>query len=100
MFFKVRINGVLETRSIYNILGEEIGGKNHVLAPYIADSEGANFRLSMLIDLKARGLEDILFACIDDLKGFPEAIEAIFPRARVQLSFVHQIRSYMCYVPD
>lgn len=100
MFFKVRINGVVETCAIYNILGVDIEGKKDVLGLYTAESEGAKFWLSVLTDLKARGVEDILIACIDGLKGFPEAVEAIFPRTRVRLCIVHRIRSSMRYVPD
>lgn len=100
MFFKVRVNGVVETRAIYNILGVDIEGKKDVLGLYTAENEGAKFWLSVLTDLKTRGVEDILIACIDGLKGFPEAVEAIFPKTRVQLCIVHQIRSSMRYVPE
>jgi transposase-like protein len=100
MFFKVRVNGVVETRAIYNILGVDIEGKKDVLGLYTAENEGAKFLLSVLTDLKTRGVEDILIACIDGLKGFPEAVEAIFPKTRVQLCIVHQIRSSMRYVPE
>jgi transposase-like protein len=100
MFFKVRVNGVVEIRAIYNILGVDIEGKKDVLGLYTAENEGANFWLSVLTDLKKGGVEDILIACIYGLKGFPEAVEAIFPKIRVQLCIVHQIRSSMHYVPE
>jgi putative transposase len=100
MFFKVRVNGAVETRAIYNILGIDIEGKKEVLGLYSSENEGAKFWLNVLTDLKARGVEDILIACIDGLKGFPAAVEAIFPKTRVQLCVVHQIRSSMKYVPD
>ncbi|MET3114529.1 transposase-like protein [Pedobacter sp. CG_S7] len=89
MFFKVKVNGQIETRAIYNILGL-----------YTSENEGAKFWLSVLTDLKQRGVEDILISCIDGLKGFPEAIEAVFPKTRVQLCIVHQIRTSMRCVPD
>jgi len=100
MFFKVRMNGMVETRAIYNIMGVDIEGKKDVLGLYTAESEGAKFWLSVLTDLKKRGVEDILIACIDGLKGFPDAVEAIFPKTRVQLCIVHQIRSSMRYIPE
>jgi len=100
MFFKVRVNAAVETRAIYNILGVDIEGKKDVLGLYSSENEGAKFWLNVLADLKARGVEDLLIACTDGLKGFPEAVEAIFPKTRVQLCVVHQIRSSMKYVPD
>ena len=100
MFFKIRVNGQVETRAIYNILGVDVEGKKDILGLYVSENEGAKFWLSVLTDLKSRGIEDIFIACIDGLKGFPEAIEAVFPQAKVQLCIVHQIRSSMKYVPD
>lgn len=100
MFFKVRMNGAVETRAIYNILGVDIEGKKDVLGLYSSENEGAKFWLGVLTDLKKRGVEDIMIACIDGLKGFPEAVKAVFPKTRVQLCVVHQIRSSMRYVPD
>lgn len=100
MFFKVRVNGSVETRAIYNTLGVDIEGKKDVLGLYSSENEGAKFWLGVLTDLKKRGVEDIMIACIDGLKGFPEAVEAVFPKTRVQLCVVHQIRSSMRYVPD
>lgn len=82
MFFKVRVNGAVETRAAYNILGIDIEGKKEVLGLYTSENEGAKFWLSVLTDLKARGIQDMLIACIDGLKGFPEAVEAVFPKTR------------------
>ena len=65
---------------------------------YVSENEGANFWLSVLTDLNNRGLEDILIACVDGLKGFPEAINSIFPNTEVQLCVIHQIRNSMKYV--
>lgn len=100
MHYKVRHNGTVETRAIYNILGVNIDGHKDLIGLYLSENEGAKFWLSVLTDLKQRGVEDILIACIDGLKGFPEAIEAVFPKTRVQLCVVHQIRSSLKYVPD
>ncbi len=100
MHYKIRHNGSVESRAIYNILGVDIDGRKDLIGLYLSETEGAKFWLSVLTDLKQRGVEDILIACIDGLKGFPEAIEAVFPQTRVQLCIVHQIRSSMKYVPD
>lgn len=98
MFFKAKENGRVVTKTIYNILGINQEGYKDILGFYIAESEGANFWLGVLNDLKARGVEDILIACIDGLKGFPEAIAASFPKTEVQLCIVHQIRHSIKYV--
>jgi len=98
MFFKARENGKVVTKTIYNILGVNQEGEKDILGFYIAESEGANFWLGVLNDLKARGVNDILIACIDGLKGFPEAILASFPKTEVQLCIVHQIRHSLKYI--
>lgn len=100
MHYKIRHNGSVETRAVYNILGVDIDGRKDLIGLYLSESEGAKFWLSVLTDLKQRGVEDILIACIDGLKGFPEAIASVFPKTRVQLCIVHQIRSSMKYVTD
>lgn len=98
MFFKSRDNGKVSTKVIYNILGINQEGHKDILGFYIAESEGAHFWLGVLNDLKARGIEDILIACVDGLTGFPEAIAASFPKTEVQLCVVHQIRHSLKYV--
>ena len=75
-----------------------LDGKKEILGLYLSENEGANFWLSVLTDLQARGIEDILIASVDGLKGFPEAINAIFPQTEVQLCIVHQIRNSIRYV--
>ena len=100
MHYKVRESGGVESRAIYNILGVNREGKKDLIGVYLSESEGSKFWLSVLTDLKQRGVEDILVACIDGLKGFPEAIEAVFPKTQVQLCIVHQIRSSLRYVPE
>lgn len=98
MFFKAREDGKVVTKTVYNILGVNQEGLKDILGFYIGDAEGAHFWLGVLNDLKARGVNDILIACIDGLKGFPEAIAASFPRTEVQLCVVHQIRHSIKYV--
>jgi putative transposase len=98
MFFKAREDGKVITKTVYNILGINQYGLKDILGFYISDAEGAHFWLGVLNDLKARGVEDILIACIDGLKGFPEAIAASFPKTEVQLCIVHQIRHSIKYV--
>jgi len=98
MYYKVKEDGRVITRCVYNILGITTEGKKEVLGMYISESEGANFWLSVLADLQHRGVEDMLIACIDNLKGFAEAIETMFPKTEVQSCIVHQIRNSLKYV--
>lgn len=100
MHYKVRDNGSVQTRAVYNILGVNTDGRKDLLGIYLSENEGAKFWLSVLTDLKQRGVEDILVACVDGLKGFPDAIEAVYPKIQVQLCIVHQIRSSLRYVPE
>lgn len=86
------------TKVIYNIMGISRSGHKEILGFYACESEGAHFWLGVLNDLKARGVEDILIACIDGLKGFPEAINAAFPQTEIQLCVVHQIRNSLRHV--
>jgi len=98
MFFKMREEGKVINKALYNILGISQSGHKEILGFYLADSEGSNFWLGVLNDLKARGVEDILIACVDGLTGFPEAIAASFPKTEVQLCIVHQIRNSIKYI--
>lgn len=86
------------TKVIYNIMGISRSGHKEILGFYACESEGAHFWLGVLNDLKARGVEDILIACIDGLKAFPEAITAAFPQTEIQLCVVHQIRNSLKHV--
>lgn len=86
------------SRAIYNVLALDSTGRKELLGMYIAKSEGANFWLSVLTDLQNRGVCDILIACVDGLKGFPDAIASVFPDTVVQLCVIHQIRNSMKYV--
>ena len=85
-------------RGSYTVLGIDQQGKKDVLGLYLSESEGANFWLSVLTDLNNRGVKDIFIACIDGLKGFPEAINSIFPKTEIQLCIIHQIRNSLKYV--
>lgn len=96
--YKMRENGKVVSKAVYTILGVNLEGRKEVLGLYISEHEGANFWLQVLTDLSNRGIKDILIACVDGLKGFPEAIEAIFPNTEVQLCVVHQIRNSLRYV--
>ena len=96
--YKIKDGGKYISKAVYTILGVRLDGKKEVLGLYLSENEGANFWLSVLTDLQARGVEDILIASVDGLKGFPEAINAIFPKAEVQLCIVHQIRNSIKYV--
>ncbi len=96
--YKIRENGKVTNKAVYTILGVNLEGRKEVLGLYISENEGANFWLQVLTDLSNRGVSDILIACVDGLKGFPEAIESIFPQAEVQLCVVHQIRNSLKYV--
>ena len=98
MYFKSRENGKVVTKVMYNILGINQEGYKEILGFYIAESEGANFWLGVLNDLKQRGIQDVLIACVDGLTGFPEAIKGVFPHTEIQLCIVHQIRNSLKYV--
>lgn len=96
--YKIHDNGKVVSKAVYTILGVNVEGRKEVLGLYISENEGANFWLQVLTDLSNRGVSDVLIACIDGLKGFPEAIETIFPETEVQLCVVHQIRNSLKYV--
>ncbi|MBW2005682.1 MAG: IS256 family transposase [Deltaproteobacteria bacterium] len=98
MFFKAREEGKVIQKAVYNILGINQEGRKEILGFYAAETEGANFWLGVLNDLKNRGVEDVLIACVDGLTGFPEAIQSAFPQTEVQLCVVHQIRQSIRYV--
>lgn len=98
MHYKVKDEGRITSRAIYNVMGINKEGKKDILGMYISESEGANFWLSVLTDLQDRGLEDILIACIDNLKGFAEAVQSTFPKTDVQTCIIHQIRNSLKYV--
>lgn len=98
MHYKVKEDHRFVSRAVYNILGVDRNGHKHLLGMYVSENEGANFWLSVLTDLQNRGVEDILIACIDNLKGFSEAIQSAFPDTEVQTCVVYQIRNSLKYV--
>jgi putative transposase len=96
--FKVRDNGHVKNKAIYLVIGVTMEGLKEVLGLWIAQTEGAKFWLQVVTELKNRGVNDILIACVDGLKGFPEAIESVFPQTEVQLCIVHLVRHSLNYV--
>lgn len=95
MFFKAREDGTVKTKVMYNLMGINESGYKEILGFYFCESEGASFWLAVLNDLKSRGVEDIIIACVDGLKGFTDSINTAFPKTEVQLCVVHQIRNSM-----
>jgi len=98
MHFKCSEGNTVISKAFYTVLGINQEGKKDVLGLYLSESEGANFWLGVLTDLQNRGVKDILIACIDGLKGFPEAINSIFPKTEIQLCIIHQIRNSLKYI--
>jgi len=98
MMVRVREDRSVQNRACYLALGVTCDGEREVLGIWWQDTEGAKFWLAVLNDLRRRGVADVLIACVDGLKGFPEAIEATFPRAWVQTCIVHLIRASLRYV--
>ncbi len=96
---KVREQGSVVNRSVYLALGVNMEGRKELMGLWMADTEGAKFWLGVLSDLTHRGVQDILIACCDGLKGFPDAIEATFPHTTVQTCIVHMVRNSLRYVP-
>lgn len=99
LYFKVREAGKIASKVAYVALGVNQYGQKEVLGIWISTSEGSKFWMHVLNDIKNRGTEDVLIACVDGLKGFPEAIKAIFPAAEVQSCIVHQVRNTIKFVP-
>lgn len=95
---RMRQNGQVQNRAVYLALGIALEGHKEVLGMWTSDHEGAKFWLHALTELRNRGVEDIFIACVDGLKGFPEAIEAVFPKTQVQLCVVHMVRHSLTYV--
>ena len=95
---KSRENGKTENKAVYLALGINMEGRKELLGLWIADTEGAKFWLNVITEIKNRGVDDIFIACIDGLKGFPEAIAAVFPKTEIQLCIVHMIRNSLKYV--
>ena len=96
--FKVRDAGHVRNKAVYLAIGVNMDGLKEVLGLWIAQTEGAKFWLQVVTELKNRGVMDIFIACVDGLKGFPEAIETVYPQAEVQLCIVHLVRHSLGFV--
>ena len=98
--YKVREGSKVVTKAAYTCLGINIEGYKEILGAWIGESEGAKLWLQVFTELKNRGIEDILIACMDGLKGLPEALKSVFPDTEVQLCIIHMIRNSIKYVPS
>jgi putative transposase len=98
LYLKIRDSGHIQNKAIYVVIGVNLEGSKEVLGLWAGQSEGAKFWLQVLTELKNRGVADIFIACVDGLKGFPQAIETVFPKTQVQLCIVHLLRSCLNYV--
>src|SRR5438045_8763133 len=96
--FKVRDGGDVKNKAVYLAIGVTLDGLKEVLGLWIAQTEGAKFWLQVVTELKNRGVTDIFIACVDGLRGFPEAIDTVFPKREVQLCIVHLVRHSLNYV--
>ncbi|EHZ9859056.1 IS256 family transposase [Salmonella enterica] len=95
---KVRQNGSVINKAVFLALGINTEGQKELLGMWLAENEGAKFWLNVLTELKNRGLQDILIACVDGLKGFPDAINSVFPQTHIQLCIIHMVRNSLKYV--
>ncbi|EGF1422357.1 IS256 family transposase [Salmonella enterica] len=95
---KVRQNGSVINKAVFLALGINTEGQKELPGMWLAENEGAKFWLSVLTELKNRGLQDILIACVDGLKGFPDAINSVFPQTHIQLCIIHMVRNSLKYV--
>jgi transposase-like protein len=98
MYFKVREEGQVKSKAIYSLLAVSMEGQKEVIGIYFGENESASFWRQVLFDLQERGLKDILISCIDNLSGFADAIEEMYPKTDVQLCLVHQMRNSMKYI--
>jgi putative transposase len=98
LMVKMRHEGRVENRAVYVAIGIDLDGRKDVLGLWTSANEGAKFWLQVLTELRNRGVKDIFIACVDGLKGFPQAIESVFPQAQVQLCIVHLVRASLNYV--
>jgi putative transposase len=98
LFVKMRHEGRVENRAVYVAIGINLEGRKDVLGLWTSSAEGAKFWLNVLTELRNRGVRDVYLFCVDGLKGFPQAIESIYPKAQVQLCIVHMVRASLNYV--
>lgn len=98
IFYKVKEEAKVQTKAAYTCLGIDINGKKDLLGLWTSQSEGANFWHGVITELRNRGVQEILIACVDGLKGFPEAINSVYPQVEVQQCIIHLIRSTLKYI--
>ena len=98
MYFKVRSNGKIVNKAVYICLGYDMKGYKDILGIWVDEAEGAKFWLGICNDLKNRGVKEILIACMDGLKGLPQAIKTVFPNVNIQTCIIHQIRNSIKYI--
>lgn len=96
--YKVTSEGKVTNKAAYTCLALDITGRKDLLGLWVSEAEGSNFWLGVLTELKNRGVQDILIACVDGLKGFPEAINTVFPKTEIQLCIIHLIRNTLRYI--
>ncbi len=96
---KIRQDKRVINKAVYLALGVNLEGHKELLGMWVSENEGAKFWLNVLTEIQNRGVKDILIACVDGLKGFPEAIQTVFPETQIQLCIVHMIRNSVRYVP-
>jgi len=96
--YKVTDNGKVINKAAYTCLSLDLEGKKDLLGLWVSEAEGANFWLTVLTELRNRGVQDVLIACVDGLKGFPEAINTVFPKTEIQLCIIHLIRNTLKYI--
>lgn len=98
LYVKMRHEGRVENRAVYVVIGVDLEGRKDVLGLWTSGNEDAKFWQSVLTDLRNRGVKDMFVVCVDGLKGFPQAIENLYPQAQVQLCIVHMVRASLSYV--
>lgn len=98
LIVKARCDGKVINKAVYTAIGINLEGKKEVLGLWMSENEGAKFWLSIITEIKNRGVKDILIACMDGLKGFPEAMNTVFPETRIQLCIVHMVRNSLKFV--
>jgi putative transposase len=95
---KIRVDGHVKSQAVYLALGINVEGHKELLGLWVGENEGAKFWMTVRTELKNRGVQDILVACVDGLKGFPDAIATLYPKTDVQLCIVHMVRNSLRYV--
>jgi putative transposase len=100
LFYKIREHGKIISKAAFNCLGIDTHGHKEILGLWLAENEGASYWLTIMNELKSRGIEDVFIACIDGLKGLDKAIEAVFPKTEIQRCIIHMMRNSFKYIPQ